>query len=447
MPYEINYKGWTFYFDDPPSSADLEAEYEARVTATEVKWPVATPTQLERETGPRVERPLEGKRVVLSSPTPGAVAREAFACLRRLGAEVGLVPEQRGAFADVVGDGEGTFDMDWETDEVHGVVLDTTSFEEPGDLDILRQTFRPSVMALQASGRCVLLAGRPQDAADAAQAATWYSLDGFIRSLSGEMGHQGVTSNILRVASGAEPNLAGPLRFLLSPRSAFITGQTIWVDGRTLGAGDDPAERALEGKTAIVTGAAGGMGKLAVGLFAHEGADVICIDRPGASNLEQVAESVGGRAIELDVTSPEAPDRLAAVAEEVGGVDILAHVAGTLGDKMLANMDAETWNKPMSVNFEAPMRLTERLLRDGLIHQNGRIMCVSSVSGICGGPTMTAYSTSKSGVNGFVKYLSQQLDDDGTTLNVVAPGFTLTPFNVKMPQWMKHMQYRINDMS
>lgn len=450
MSFEINYKGWMLYFDNPPSSKDLEEQYAARVTATEVRYPVATPTPLDREKGPRTRLPLEGRRVAFHTSGPGAVAREVFACLCRLGATVGVAAELHDEFQQVASgfeDAGGTFVIDWESEEpLHAVVVDAMSFERPEDLDTLRQVFRPSVMSLQASGRCLVVAGRPEDATTASRAATWYALDGFIRSLSGEMGPQGITANIVRVAPGAEGNLMGPLRFLLSPRAAYITAQTLRVE-QTQAPGEDDFESPLRGKKAIVTGASGGMGSITAKLFAREGAEVVCMDLPGAKKLHKVAEAVNGRAVELDLTTPEAPQAFAEIARELGGVDIVAHLAGTLGDKMLVNMDAETWSRPVGVNLAAPVRVTERLIDEGLIRDGGRILCVSSVSGIAGGPTMTAYATSKSGVHGFVQYASKQLGERGVTVNAVAPGYTLTPFNVRMPQWMKDMFSRLNDLS
>ena len=189
MSYEINYRGWTLFFDDPPSSKDLEARYEARVTATEVRYPVATPSPLERERGERPRLPLQGRRVAFCARKPGPVSREAFAVLCRLGATIGVAAEQLEEFSAIASDFEDAgpmFSIDWTSDEtLYGVVFDATDFETPSDLDALRQVFRPAVMALASSGRAVVISGQPEDAESASQAATWYALDGFGSGSSG----------------------------------------------------------------------------------------------------------------------------------------------------------------------------------------------------------------------------------------------------------------------
>ena len=450
---QLKYKGWTMFFDDPPSSQDLEDRYEARVTASEVHYPVATPTPIERVTGPRTLQPLLDRRVAFVTKELTDASRAVVANLAKLGgtlvaqaehlAEVGAIAADNGHVGDVQA-------LDWEKEEsLYAVICDATSFTEPPDLDRLRQTYRPAVMSMKSSGRCMVIGGRPEDAKTALQAATWYALDGFIRSLSGEMGAMGATSNIIRVAPGGESNLLGPMRFLLSPRAAYVTGQTLRVtaDANPNAEIDPNADKPLTGKTAIVTGAGGGMGTLTAKLLHAEGADIICVDLPGTKSLARVADKVNGSIVEVDLTTPDGPEKVVEAARAAGGVDIMAHLAGTLGDKMMVNMDADTWRRPVMVNLDAPIRITERLLEEGLINQAGRVLCVSSVSGIAGGPTMTAYAPSKSGVHGFVHYLTPKLAEIGVTMNAVAPGFTLTAFNKFMPQWMKNMFYRLNDLS
>src|SRR5690606_5964038 len=131
-------------------------------------------------------------------------------------------------------------------------------------------------------GRIVAVTRPATDAATAAQAATWRAAEGFVRSLAREVGILGTTANIVEIAADADERLAGPLRFLISERSAYVDGQVIRVTAKARSGSDDGD---LAGKTAIVTGAAQGIGR-ATGLrLAAEGAEVIWIDLPDDNRL------------------------------------------------------------------------------------------------------------------------------------------------------------------
>ena len=138
------------------------------------------------------------------------------------------------------------------------------------------------------------------------------ALEGFTRSLGKEIGGRGATAQLVYVAPGAEEQLASTLRFLLSPRSAYVSGQVVRI-----GAGVAPApeldwERPLEGRTALVTGASRGIGAAIAATLARDGAKVVGLDVPAAeADLRAVTEALGGEALELDITAADAPERIA----------------------------------------------------------------------------------------------------------------------------------------
>ncbi len=279
------------------------------------------------------------------------------------------------------------------------------------DLRTLFEFFSPAVAALAPSGRAIVLAGAGQRA-----------LEGFVRSLAKEV-RGGATAQLVRVAPGAEDGIASTLRFLLSGRSAYVSGQVIEVGAPSAVPAD--WERPLAGKVAVVTGASRGIGAAIAEVLARDGAAVVCADVPAQGEaLAAVANRVGGTALALDVTAEAAPGVLAQhLRERHGGVDVVVHNAGITRDRSLARMDEAGWDSVLAVNLLAVERLTEGLVE--LLRPDGRIVCVSSVSGIAGNRGQTNYATSKAGVIGVVEALAPSLSD-GRTINAVAPGFIET---------------------
>ena len=134
----------------------------------------------------------------------------------------------------------------------------------------------------------------------------------------------------------------------LSARSAYVSGQRITVSQPTTHEPATPADpdRPLDGKVAVVTGAARGIGAAIAATLSRDGARVICLDLPAAGDsLSKVANQVGGEAFQLDITVADAPARLGKyLADRHGGVDLMIHNAGVTRDKTLAGMDEARWN-------------------------------------------------------------------------------------------------------
>lgn len=321
-----------------------------------------------------------------------------------------------------------------EAERYHALVFDGTGLRTPEDLRALYDFFHPVARSLTPGGRVIVLG---TTAGNAAQQA----LDGFVRSVGKEFG-RGTTAQLVRLAP--EATIAGAqstLEFLLSAKSAYVSGQTIVVGPGT------PAEGDLTGKVALVTGAARGIGAEIAKVLARDGARVICLDVPSAGqDLAKVANAVKGEALQLDLTSADAAQRLVDYARDRhGGLDIVVHNAGITRDKTLANMDQQRWDSVLGVNLIAPAKVTAALLEADLIRS--RVIGVASIAGIAGNRGQTNYATSKAGVIGWIHELAEQVRDKGITANAVAPGFIETAMTAKMPLLIREAGRRMNSMS
>jgi 3-oxoacyl-[acyl-carrier protein] reductase len=331
-------------------------------------------------------------------------------------------------------------------------VIDFSAAGAVEDLESLRAALAPPLRRLGACARVVLVGTPPESLKDPAAAATQRALEGIVRSVAKEL-RGGATANLIYAGEGSGAALESPLRFLLSARSAYVDGQVVRVASADV---TTPADwgRPFEGQVVVVTGAARGIGASIVEVFARDGAHVICLDVPAAGDaLAKVANRIGGTALQLDITAPDAGERIAAHVEERHGgkLDVLVHNAGITRDKLLANTDADRWGSVLGVNLLAQLRINDVLLdpaRGGGLADGGRIVTVSSTSGIAGNRGQANYAASKAGVIGLVQALavSPQVADRGITVNAVAPGFIETEMTARMPLARREAGRRINSL-
>jgi len=330
------------------------------------------------------------------------------------------------------------------------VVLDATGVRDVDALAEVHAALHPVVRSVAESGRIVVL-GAPLDPADHHQAAVQQALEGFVRSLGKEIG-RGRTVNLVRIleAGAAESTL----RFLLSPRSAYVSGQVIEIGGHGgSGDGGEPAgpenpEKPLAGRTALVTGAARGIGEAVAATLARDGAQVVCLDVPAAGgDLTAVAERLGGVALPLDITADDAGARIAD-ALPGGRLDVLVHNAGITRDRRLVNMAAERWGSVLDVNLASVLRTTDVLPSAGALRAGGRVVATASIAGIAGNAGQTNYAASKAGVVGLVRSLAPRaLSEYGVTVNAVAPGFIETKMTAAVPLFIREAGRRMNSLA
>ncbi len=426
----------------------------ARKVIKSLGLPLPVPPKLRRARGPMQARPLHDERVIVGAAPGGDLTTTLAGVLARAGASCLVTdPALEAAFA---GPGEAYGRPatrifpgdDFEGGRVHALVFDATAIGTPADLRALYDFFHPLVKQVAPNGRVLVLgrppATRPGVEAAAAQAA----LEGFVRSIAKELGRRGSTAQLLYVENGGERRIEGPVRWLLSTRSAFVSGQPLTVSARAASPSEVPWTRSLEGKVALVTGAARGIGAATAELMAAEGAHVVCLDRPGDAKLcSQVAHKVGGSTLLADVSDPHAPTTIATeLAERFGGVDIVVHNAGVTRDKTLARMKPEKWDQTIDINLSAIVRITDALM-SGPMRDGGRIVLLSSVAGIAGNMGQTNYAASKSGVIGYMQQLSKAAAGRGITVNAIAPGFIETRLTDAIPVMIREVARRLSNLS
>jgi 3-oxoacyl-[acyl-carrier protein] reductase len=339
--------------------------------------------------------------------------------------------------------------------KVAAVVLDATSVRTLYDLAEVQRYLTPAVKRLTPGGRLLVLSSEAGADADAEPAAVAQAFDGLIRSVAKEV-RAGATANLLVVHPEAAPAAVdSSVRFFLSGRSAYVDGQVVRV-GVPVGPAqdsvgvDDPDEvvHPLAGRVAVVTGAARGIGAAIAATLARDGATVVAVDIPAAGEaLARVANAAGGTALQLDITAPDAAQRLIEhVRERHERVDIVVHNAGITRDKLLANMDPDRWDAVLAVNLRAQLTINAALLDGDVLSDTGRIVCVASTSGIAGNRGQTNYAASKAGVIGMVRALAPKLAERGATINAIAPGFIETEMTAKMPLGTREAGRRINSL-
>ncbi|MFH9416940.1 3-oxoacyl-ACP reductase [Streptomyces rochei] len=324
------------------------------------------------------------------------------------------------------------------------VVLDATGVRDVDALAEVHAALHPVVRSVATSGRIVVL-GAPLDADDHHQAAAQQALEGFIRSLGKEIGG-GRTVNLVRLTDAGAAG--STLCFLLSPASAYVSGQVIEVgpaDGSA--APPDAPELPLAGRTALVTGAARGIGAAVAETLAGQGARVVVLDVPQAEQeARRLAERLGGTALALDITAADAGERIAAAVP--GGLDVLIHNAGVTRDRRLANMPAERWSSVLDVNLASVLRTTDALLGSGAVNRGGRIVATASIAGLAGNAGQTNYGASKAGIAGLVRSLAPRaLAEHGVTVNAVAPGFIETRMTAAVPLFIREAGRRMNSLA
>lgn len=326
-------------------------------------------------------------------------------------------------------------------------IFDATNVRDVDGLAQVYDFFHAIARQIKSSGRIIVIARPPCcTGADVGFALAQRSLLGFVKSVAKEF-KQGISANILYTQIGAENQLPHSLRFFLSAKSAYVSGQPVYIkkgNDADIEASDN-LDKPLMGRKILVTGASRGIGAAIASVLARDGASVVCLDVPSAlSDLQKVAGQVGGQTLPIDITDPTAG---AQIVSACGRLDGVVHNAGITRDKTLANMDSDKWHMVMNINLKAIYEINTYLLAHDGLGDDARIVCVSSISGIAGNLGQTNYATSKAGVIGLVNATAESFVGTGRTINAVAPGFIETKMTASMPFAIREAGRRMNSMS
>ncbi|MDF1845912.1 MAG: 3-oxoacyl-[acyl-carrier-protein] reductase [Parvibaculaceae bacterium] len=201
----------------------------------------------------------------------------------------------------------------------------------------------------------------------------------------------------------------------------------------------------LTGKTALVTGASGGIGS-AVAKTLHAQGATVALSGTRVEALEAVAAELGERAhiLPCNLSDSAAVDALPKQAEEaMGQLDILVNNAGVTKDNIFMRMKDEEWDAVLAVNLTASFRLARASMRGMMKRRWGRIISITSVVGTMGNPGQANYAASKAGVTGMTKSIAQEVASRNVTANCVAPGFIATAMTDALDEGQ---QERVNGM-
>ena len=209
----------------------------------------------------------------------------------------------------------------------------------------------------------------------------------------------------------------------------------------------------LKGKTAVITGAARGIGRQIALSFGREGANVAFTDLNLDDNMKSLETELGAMGVKAKGYASDASnfqqtdDVVNQIAGDFERIDILINNAGITRDTLLMRMDEETWDLVIKVNLKSVFNFTKAVQKVMLKQRSGSIVNMSSVVGVSGNAGQANYSASKAGIIGFTKSVAKEIGSRGIRCNAIAPGFIITEMTAKLPEdvrqeWIKSIPLR-----
>ncbi|MFC0580988.1 3-oxoacyl-ACP reductase [Micrococcoides hystricis] len=335
-------------------------------------------------------------------------------------------------------------------DRPHAVLIGVDHATTVEELEHGLMQAQAAVKSVARNGRVIVISKHPELATGIEEHAVAVGVTGFVRSLAHEL-RAGATANGVQLtaqpSSGELTALTQAVRFFLSKRSVFVSGQFLPVDPNQTGATVDRVHP-LAGKVALVTGAARGIGAEIARTLSRDGATVVGIDIPAAGDaLASVCNEIGGLAVQVDITAMDAPEKIFAALKQRGlKADIVVHNAGITRDKLFVNMDAMQFNSVLEVNLAAQLRFNKAFLGSDVQGDAPRMVTLSSTSGIAGNRGQTNYAVSKAGVIGLVESSAADFAAAGGSINAVAPGFIETEMTSRIPFATREVARRLNSL-
>jgi 3-oxoacyl-[acyl-carrier protein] reductase len=395
----------------------------ARKVVKQTGLPIPLPQILKRQRAPWIHAALTGLDIAVGGVEQSGYFGQLAGVLQDAGAQISGDPAK-----------------------LDGLLFDASSLETPASLKQLYDFFHPRIGKLKPCAHVLVVTRTSEKSTDPVEVATHEALTGFIRSLGKELGSRGITVNLLVADEGID--FGGVLRFLLSPHSAFVTGQVISAKGHKTAS--VRYEKLLEGKTILVTGSAQGIGAAIARRAAAEGAKVLLLDRPQEmAALEAMAREVHGTIIPVDLLKEDAVVQTVKKLREFAPIHGVVHNAGVTRDKTLFKMKSDGWDSVLGLNLGVPVTMTEMMMgkeHDYLCAKDASFVFLSSVGGIAGNPGQTNYATTKAGLIGYARAWSESERCGQRRFNCVAPGFIETRMTQAMPVAVREVARRLNSL-
>ncbi len=390
------------------------------------------PVQLEREAAGYSNKPFEGKQALIGTSPKGYALKAIQRILEDAGASICV---------DRLEEGQS---------KVNIVVMDATGLQSPSDYKRLYDVFHPIAKKVANNGRVLIIAPALGASGEPVFEATARGIEGFSRSLGKELGKKGITVNLAYCADKAVDRLEGPIRFFCGKQTTYVSGQVVHINATVQSKVKlDSWSEVLKGKVAVVTGSARGIGLATAERLAREGAQVVCLDVPSSEpHLTNACKAFGGTPLALDICTPGAAEKLASfLRTHFDGVDIVVHNAGITRDKTLGNMSEHFWELVVAINLQAIIDVDKKLIETSTLKENGRVVCLSSISGVAGNFGQTNYAATKAALIGYVAAMAPRLAERGVCINAIAPGFIQTAMTDAIPFVTREVGGRMNAIS
>ncbi|MBK8971475.1 MAG: SDR family oxidoreductase [Hahellaceae bacterium] len=411
------------------------------------------PAQAPRRTHYRLAGGLKTP-VLVAGTRNGAVLQHILHALTTLGAPICL-PESSHSLFKGKASSESVTQVKWvrldkirstPREQVQAIVFDSSELGRPEDLIALYQLFHPIIEKLAPGAKILVMGKPPLECRSPEAAATQEGLQGFVRSLAKEIGpRHAATANLIYLHRPSACDLTSTLAFFLTGSSAYVSGQTLTLQGQQ--GAIRVANSPLAGKTALITGASQGLG-IAIAESLHaQGAKIIGIDpESNRARLKSVMRSVRGRSLSLDLTVPSSAGQLKEYLDkEETLLDIVVHTGALTTDTPLGKLTPTQWSQVVDTHLGRVTRLTGELLEADLIASQGRIIALGTLPGLAGQFGQTHHAAATAGLSGYIRHLSHHLPA-GITANVVVPGFIESEWTQTLPFTSRELARRLNSL-
>lgn len=451
------------------SAIDWSLDPRLRGVLGRLPLPIKLPTPLQRGQLGDGDRPLAGKRALLTRLSDATDLALALELLRQGASLLAVESSPAPGMAEAVTAAGGRL-ASWSGDLAQVVahaaarmdrrpllVVDRLRLPQMGDVavndatDRLHQVGQTVCRAPQGS-RWLLLCDAELGQIPAGRLLAAAAL-GCMRSVHKELGPAGSTAHRLTLA-GAEPQaVADAVAFLLGPRAAFLTGLdlTLTAQRPTVAAGGPSWNpKQLQGKVALVTGAARGIGAAVALRLAQAGAevwvnDVAQAEEAGSATVARLREG-GAEAhfVAADCADPRGAAAIAQALQRGGRLDVVVHNAGITRDRTLKKLDLASWRKVLAVDLGSMIEV-QRAIQPLMIPGSSAVL-LSSVMGIAGNFGQTNYTAAKAAVIELARIWSEEWQDSGMRANAIAPGFILTEMTAHLPLLNKEMAKQLSSL-